>query len=226
MKPFPATLAAFAAACTFGAAHAEGLYTETFEGAAASNGAYGVGAIAGTGIEVVNGSVWIGAGTDGHGNILDLGSGWYTGNVDPVTNIGSSSARSIATFDLLAGHTYNLTFDYSRQAWSAGNGPFDTALTVAFGAHAVTYHDVAGFYYGSNWQAGSLSFTPAADELGVHVVFTAFAPPGYSGMTVDNIALVGLAPVPEAQPAALLLAGLACLGVSLRRRRSRTIDAS
>lgn len=218
MKPFPATLAALAAACTFGAARAEGLYTETFEAAQASNAAYGVGAIAGTGIEVVNGNVWIGPGTDGHGNILDLGSGWYTGNVDPATNIGSSTAQSIATFDLLAGHTYNLTFDYSRQTWSAGNGPFDTALTVAFGTHSVTYHDVAGFYYGSDWQAGALSFTPTADEFGAHVVFTAFGPPGYSGMTVDNIALVGLAPVPEPEPGLLLLAGLAGVGTLVRRR--------
>lgn len=201
-------------------AQAATLYTETFEGAAASNGAYGPGPIPGSGVEVVNGSVWIAADAS-HGNVLDLGSGWYTGNVDPVTQIGSSTARSIATFDLQAGHTYTLSYDYSRQAWSAGNGPFDTALTVAFGSHSVTYHDVAGFFYGTDWQAGSLSFTAANDELGVHVAFTAFGPPGYSGMQVDNVSLIGLAPVPEPAPALLLAGGLAVLAAARRRARRR-----
>jgi hypothetical protein len=201
-------------------AQAETLYTETFEGAAASNGAYGAGPIPGSGVEVVDGSVWIGADAT-HGHILDLGSGWYTGNVDPVTQIGSSSARSIATFDLRAGHTYTLSYDYSRQAWSAGNGPFETALTVALGSRSVTYHDVAGFYYGTNWQPGSLSFTAASDELGVHVVFTAFGPPGYSGMQVDNVSLIGLAPVPEPGSAGLLLGGLAVVVAARRRARPR-----
>ena len=215
--PSAAAIAAVSAALTLGsAARAETFYTESFEGAAASNGAYPVGVIAGTGIEVVNGSVWIGA--DGtHGNVLDLGSGWYTPTIDPVTQIGSSTARSVASFDLIAGHTYTLSFDYSRQGWSAGNGPFDTALTVSWGSHAVTYQDVAGFFYGTEWKPGLLSFTAAADEPGVHVLITAFGPPGYSGMMIDNLSLVGLAPVPEPEPAALLLAGMAVMGFARRR---------
>ncbi|MFY9510960.1 MAG: hypothetical protein WAQ05_08310 [Rubrivivax sp.] len=214
------TLAALGLTLALAPAHANTLVTETFEAATASNGAYPVGAIAGTGFEVVNGSVWIG--TDGsHGKVMNLGSGWYTPNVDPVSQIGSSTARSLLSFDLLAGHTYTLSFDYSRQAWSAGNGPFNTALTVAFGSQAVTYNEVAGFYYGSDWRAGVLSFTAAADEPGARVLVTAFGPPGYSGMLIDNVALVGLAPVPEPQPALLLLAGMLALGWRLQRHRSR-----
>lgn len=217
MKPsIRNTAAALLAATALGIAHAETFYTETFEGAVASNGAYPVGGIPGTGIEIVNGSVWIGPDST-HGNVLDLGSGWYTPNIDPQTQIGSSTARSVATFDLIAGHSYTLSFDYSRQGWSAGNGPFDTALSVAWGSHSVTYSDVAGFFYGTEWKPGLLTFTAAADEPGVLVVFTAFGPPGYSGMLVDNIALVGLAPVPEPEPAALLLAGLAVVAFARRR---------
>jgi hypothetical protein len=135
-----------------------------------------------------------------------------------VTSVGSSTARSIATFDLLAGQSYVLSFDYSRQAWSAGNGPFDTALKMSFGSHEVTYTDVAGFYYGMDWKPGTLAFTPSADELGVHVAFTAFAPPGYSGMLVDNVSLIGLPPVPEPATTAMLLLGLAVCGTVARSR--------
>jgi len=214
-----ATVAAAALALAAAApAAAQSLYTETFEAAAASNAAYPVGTIAGTGMAVVNGYAWITSSDAQHGHVLDLGTGWYTSNVDPQTQIGSSTARSVATFDLLAGHTYTVSFDYSRQAWSAGNGPFSTALTASFGNHSVTYNDVAGFFYGLEWKAGLLSFTPAADELGVPLVLTAFGPPGYSGMVVDNISMVGLAPVPEPQAGALLLLGLAGLGLLGRWR--------
>lgn len=217
-----AALMAAAVLTIHGGALADTTYlTETFDAATASNGAYGVGTIPNTGVEVVNGYVWIAAATD-HGNVLNLGSGWYTTNVDPVTNVGSSTARSIATFDLLAGQSYVLSFDYSRQAWSGGNGPFDTALKVSFGSHDVTYQEVTGFYFGTDWKAGTLAFTPSADELGVHVVFTAFAPPGYSGMLVDNVSLIGLAPVPEPGTTAMLLLGLAVCGVAARSRIKAT----
>ncbi len=218
MKIVPVMLAA-AAALSLGPVRADTLFTETFEGATVSNAAYPIGQIPGTGIEIVAGNGWIAA-DDTHGHVLDLGSGWYAPNFDPDANVGSSTARSVAGFDLHAGSTYVLTFDYSRQLFSACNGPFDTALTVAVGDHSVTYHDVAGFYYGPDWTAGSLTFVSAADQLGAHVVITASGPGGYSGMNIDNIAWAGLpAPVPEPASAALLLVGLGMGGVAVLRRR-------
>lgn len=197
------------------------LLTETFDGATPSNGIYGTGQIAGTGIEVVNGFVWIVNAGGAQGHAIDLGSGWYTNVVDPSTQVGSSTARSVASFDLLAGTTYTVNFDYSRQGFSAGNGPFDTALTVSLGSHSVRYSEVAGFYYGMDWHAGVLQFTALADEPGARVVLTASGPPGYSGMVVDNISMVGVAaPVPEPQAAWLLLAGLLATGAAVRRRRA------
>lgn len=212
----PLILAAAALAC--GGAQADTTYlTENFDAATASNAAYPAGLIPGTGLEVVNGYVWIvNAGGD-QGNAIDLGSGWYTNNIDPATQIGSSTARSVASFDLLAGHTYTLSFDYSRQGFSAGNGPFDTTLTLSLGSHSVSYSEVVGFFFGMEWHAGVLSFTAMDDEPGARVVLTASGPPGYSGMVVDNIAMVGV-PVPEPQTALLMLVGLAATGAAVRRR--------
>lgn len=211
---------AIAAACLFSPAHAA--FTETFEGATASNAAYGPGVIPGTGVEVTSGYAWIAPATD-HGNVLDLASGWYAPNYDPVANVGSSSAQSVLSFDLIAGYTYTLSFDYSRQAFSAGNGPFDTSLTASLGSQSVTYNEVVGFYYGFDWKNGGITWTQQSDELGVHVVFVASGPAGYSGMVVDNVSMIGLPPSPVPEPAsyAMMLAGLGVAGLLARRRGGR-----
>lgn len=208
-----AVLAGVLGGAQAGAATAPAFYTESFSGATASNAGLGSGVIAGTGLEVLSGPVWVAPESgNGQGNFLDLGSGWYAGNFDPTLDMGSSTVRSVASFDLIAGQRYELSFDRSRQLFSAGNGPFSTALTASIGSASVRYDDVAGFYYGADWQPGSVIWQQATTELGARVVFTASGPAGYSGMAVDNIALVGLGPVaavPEASSAVLMLAGLA-----------------
>ena len=126
--------------------------------------------------------------------------------------------------DLQAGHSYTVSFDYSRQGFSAGNGPFDSRLTVSLGSHSVSYDEVVGFFYGFDFRAGLLQFTALADEPGVRMVLTASGPPGYSGMVVDNISMVGeAAAVPEPQGWALLLAGLLVLGLGARPARSNRL---
>lgn len=221
-------LAAAAAIALTAPAFAADFPTETFDGATPSNAAYSSGTITGTGLEVVNGYAWVANGdpTPGRGNYLDLASGWYAPNYDNATNVGSTTVRSIASFDLLAGYTYTLSFDYSRQTFSAGNGPFDTSLTASLGSHSVTYNDVAGFYYGFDWQTGGITWTQQTTELGAHVTFVASGPAGYSGMDIDNVSMVGLAPtnptapVPEPETWALMLAGLSAVAWGARRRRS------
>jgi hypothetical protein len=213
---------ALATALTATASLADEYYTETFSAAPLSNAAWWTGqVIAGTALQVVSGYAWIGNdAASGRGNVLDLASGSYSPNFDFGTGIGSSSVQSVATFDLIAGYQYTLSFDYSRQTFSAGNGPFPTSLIASLGSHSVQYDDVAGFYYGFDWQSGGISWTQQATELGARVVFTATGPGGYSGMDVDNISMVGLPPaqpVPEPEHAALLLAGLAIVGFFTRR---------
>ena len=214
-------------ALVLGAAHAD-FPTETFSGANVSNAGIYSGVIAGTALEVTAGIAYIAPDTvSGHGSFLDIVSGWYAPNFGwGTTEMGSSTVRSVAAFDLLAGYSYTLSFDWARQGFSAGNGPFDSHLTGSLGSHSVTYDDVVGFYYGLDWHTGGLTWTQAVDELGAHVMFTAFGPGGYSGMSVDNISMVGLAPtvttpVPEPGISALLAGGLAMLGSIARRRRQR-----
>ena len=225
MKLSLASTVALACACWLAPAHAADFPTETFSAAPLSNASYGPGLLPGTALQVTTGVAAIGNDpTPGRGNYLDLFSGWYSSNYDNVTNQGSTTVVSVASFDLLAGYTYTLSFDYSRQTFSAGNGPFDTSLIGSLGSHSVTYADVAGFYYGFDWQSGGLTWTQAATELGVHVTFTALAPGGYSGMLVDNISMVGVAPnvtapVPEPETYALMLAGLTAMATVARRRR-------
>ncbi len=210
---------AIAAAPFFWLAPALAAGTEGFDAATPSNSAYSSGVLPGTALEVVAGYAWIQTDSaPGRGNFLDLASGWYSPNYNNATNLGTSTVRSVGTFDLMAGYQYSLTFEYSRQAFSAGNGPFDTSIIASLGSHSVTYNEVAGFYYGLDWKAGVLTFTQQTTELGAHVVFTAAGPGGYSGMDVDNIAMVAAAPVPEPTAWALMLVGLATLTYLAKRR--------
>lgn len=223
---FARTAVCLAAACLVGAARAD-LPTETFEGGTPSNAAVALGPIAGTGFRATSGVVFLTTSNDpAHGRILDLSSGFYS-NYDPVTRMGSSSAETIATFDLLAGTTYTLDFDLSRQGFSAGNGPFPTALVASLGSFSRSFPENVGFFFGESWSHASLSWVQATTELAQAIRFAATGD-GYSGMLIDNVAMAGLpptvvppvTPVPEPETWALMLAGLAGLGHVARRRRA------
>ena len=219
-----ATAAAVALLCA-GSAQAATLYTETYTAAPLSNASYGTGTtVPNTGLVVTAGYVAIADGGAGYGNELNLFSGFYSNNYVSATDIGYSTVSSLATFDLLAGYTYTLSYDYSRGFGAGGNGPFKTSLIAAFGSHTATYDDVTGFYVGFDWQPGSITFTQATTQLGAHVSFTASGG-GYSSMAVDNISLIGLpptvlpvTPVPEPSTWALMLAGLGLASWFAKRR--------
>jgi hypothetical protein len=148
---------------------------------------------------------------------LWLGAGWYAEAYDPLTHVGDTVVQSAASFDLLAGQTYTLSFDWSRGLAGGGNGPFWLTLSAQVGSHAVTYADVTGFYFPTDWQPGELRWTQATDEAGVHLRFTATGL-AYSAAAIDNIRF-DVSPVPEPGSWALMAAGLAAVGSIVRRRR-------
>lgn len=173
----------------------------------------------GSGFAVVDGFVQGRDDAPPQGRYLWLAAGWYAESYDLQTQIGDSKVASDAVFDLLAGHTYTLSFDWSRGPVGGGNGPFALSLTAEVGSHAVTYNDVTGFHYPTDWHPGQLSWTQVADELGVRLRFigTGYA---YAAAAVDNIVFDVQSPVPEPATPALLLAGGLAVGAIVRRRKA------
>ena len=188
--------------------------------------------IAGTTLKVTNGVVEI-RNEDptgvGHGNFLWMPLGWYQPVNDPLTNIGTASLKSTRTFDLFAGVLYTLKFDWTRQGFSAGNGPFPFSMTARLGSHALVLNDDAGFYYGENWQTATLTFTPETTELGAIMSFDGSGI-GYTGLYLDNIEMIGLADAPPTLPGvvpepttwALMVTGFGMLALMSRRRPRAT----
>jgi hypothetical protein len=173
----------------------------------------------GSGFELVDGYAQGRDDAAPQGRYLWLAAGWYAESYDQQTNIGDSKVASTLSFDLLAGHSYTLAFDWSRGPAGGGNGPFAMSLTAEVGSQSVSYNDVTGFYYGTEWRPGLLTWTQASDEPGVQLRFigSGFA---YAAAAVDNIVFSVQSPVPEPATWALWLASLVG-GCALRSRRRR-----
>lgn len=212
------------------AVHAQTLFAkETFSGVPFLQTDF-TGDISGTSMKVTAGSVQVitDPGQTGRTNIVWMGLGAYQSSRTGVTN---AALQAKSTFDLFAGVSYTLQFDWSRQDFSGGNGPFPFSLTAQLGSMSLVSTDAAGFFfYPLNWQTTQLIFTPVTTELGAIFSF-AGAGGGYSGLYLDNISMVGVgsptspptsppgAVVPEPSTYALMLSGLAALGMIARKRR-------
>lgn len=194
--------------------------------------------IAGTGLQVTDG--WVQIITDptvnGRGDYMWMPLGWYQPVYNQTTNIGTAAFKATQTFDLFAGVQYTLSFDWTRQGFSAGNGPFPFSLTAYLGTQSLQLDDNAGFYYGDNWQTAQIAFTPQSTQLGATIKFagSGFA---YSGVYLDNISMVGVGTptppagggasvVPEPSTWMLLASGLGILALMARRRSRDGMQAS
>ena len=125
---------------------------------------------------------------------------------------GSPGAGSIAqSFAVIAGLRYTLTWDYSK---NDSNDPLDPAMPMA-----VTFGSLATQLFGpvvAGVSSGMLAFDALAN--GSASVRFATSGPSAFGPTLDNV-VVSAVLVPEASTGALMVAGLAAMGLLVGRRR-------
>jgi hypothetical protein len=190
------------------------VFQENFSGA--TPGTYG-GAIAGTNfavtggnidiVGVLNGSFFTCVGNAG-GNCLDL-----------IGNLGSGQITSTAGIDVIAGHTYTISYTSVLQGFPTGATPTES-YTVALGSTA--FNETVVPIVTSN----SFSFLAGATELGALLVFT-------SGTNLDNIHgpvlsdiavtdTVSQTPLPGALP--LFASGLGLMALLRRRKKRQTVE--
>jgi hypothetical protein len=138
----------------------------------------------------------------GSGNYLDMdGSTFNAGRID-----------TISTFNLIAGNTYTISFDYGV------NGSAAETLNFGIGSILQTLVIPAGGV--ANLTTLAYTFVAAANESGVSLFFEALGG-DQQGPVLDNVSLqVSAVPLPAAAP--LLVTALFGLGALARRRRMRT----
>jgi hypothetical protein len=199
-------MAALLAAGSLGSAQAVTLLSENFAGATA--GLYG-GAISGTAFTVTSQNIdIIGIPAGSPFNCVRVPA---ANCLDLVGNQGSGAIASTASFNLVAGSTYNVTFGGLLQGYSPGD-PASTSFSVSLGSLSSTQTANAG---GATY---SINFTPLANQAGAKLGFTTLsAPDSVHGVVLDNIVL-SVTAVPEPQSLALMLAGIASMGLLARRR--------
>lgn len=200
-------LAAVLAAGSFGSAQADTLLSENF--AAAAGGLYGVGAITGTAFTVTSGKV----------DIIGTPSGSPFGCVrlpganclDLVGDSGMGEITSTASFDLVAGSTYTISFGGLLQGFMPGS-PQTTSFAVSLGSL------ISNQTANANGAAYSINFTPLTSQSGAKLAFTTLTAPDFvHGVVLDSVVL-SVSAVPEPQTWALMVAGLAGLAGVARRR--------
>ena len=120
------------------------------------------------------------------------------------------------SFSVIAGQTYNLSFDMARNS----GGPAGQGVAVSFGGAAGNFYSTAA---ASNtlYSSNTLSFTAATTGLAT-LSFASAAKAGtpldkFSGAVIDNVSV--MTAVPEPETSAMLLAGLGLMGF-LRRRKA------
>ena len=157
------------------------------------------------------------------GTVDLIGNGFFDflpGNGVYVDLDGSTSKAGLLTsptLNLTGGMTYTATFDLA----GSHRGSTETG-TVTFGSATLSYSVASG----DGFAATSLSFTPTTS--GAYTLSFQNAGGDNVGALLDNVAVnpavTGL--VPEPQTYALMLAGLAAVGMLSRRRRHGAESAS
>ncbi len=150
--------------------------------------------------------------TDGSVDVIGAGSGYdfFPGNGKYIDLDGSTYnaavMQTLASFNLLAGSTYTLSFDLGGSARPDG----DNSVTVSLGDFSETFTLASDAPLTSYSRQISM-----ASNMTSHLIFD-HAGTDNMGLILDNVALS--APVPEPETWAMLVAGLALLGFNARRK--------
>lgn len=207
-----AALTASLAAAAPAAAGTTTLLTENFSGSSTGLGVTGY--IGGSAFHVTNANVDV------------LGPGTFSCVVDPggkcVDLVGENNAGGIATnntFNLVAGDTYELTFDADLQGYPDGQDLGSASFLVGLGGYSQSETLIGGapVHY-------DLTYTPGADQNGSLSFVTTVAADYVHGAVLSNVVLTDTTPapggVPEPETWALMISGFGLAGAALRRRRS------
>lgn len=119
------------------------------------------------------------------------------------------------SFNDVAGQTYTVSFNYSR---NPANAPYDVSALVSAGGQNVTVTALNdgsfGGEYSMQWQTGGFTFVGSGNDT---ITLASLDPSGNAGVFFDNVSVTG--PVPEPATWALMIGGFGMAGAMLRRRR-------
>jgi Protein of unknown function (DUF642) len=134
----------------------------------------------------------------GNGNYVDMDGS--SGNAGKIT--------TIATFNLVAGQRYALSFDYGKNGAAKENLNFGVGSYLGFlGFNTGAIPALVNGYY---------EFIAGANQTGVRIFFEDLGKDN-QGVIIDNVQLSSV-PIPAAAP--LLAMGLMGLGALARRRKA------
>jgi choice-of-anchor C domain-containing protein len=155
------------------------------------------------------------------GSIDLIGNYWQAQSGNQSLDLSGSAAKGVISqaFGTTAGQSYNVSF------WLAGN-PDDVVKlktgTVSVGnqSQAFSFNTTGKTHTNMGWIAQSFSFiasgnsstlTFASNQLNTNGTLSSWGP------ALDNVSVT---PVPEPETYAMLLSGLACIGLIARRRKA------
>lgn len=228
MRKFKAAIAVAAVAATLGMAHAasasELLVNGSFEDVGNAQpqgwGGYTFGYDTGvTGTDMFGGPNALPGWTVNFGNVdvTGLGSPWGpAADGNNSLDINGWEAGSISqTFNTVAGATYTVSFDYSRNAAGAPDPAIATVTAGGQGVTVIAPNDGSlGSEYNFIWKPVSFTFVGS----GAATTLTATAITGTNGgVFFDNFQVNGA--VPEPATWALMIGGFGLAGAALRARR-------
>jgi PEP-CTERM motif len=154
---------------------------------------------------------------------------WETGASPYGDSIAASNGSQYVFFDVdgragsvtdtfTAAGNVNVTFDLLRTASGARNRA-DATWSLSLDGNALTSGLVSALASSNSWISFSQSVTGLS--AGVHTLLFSFqaAPGTGKDLAVDNFSVIAANPVPEPESYALMLAGLAAMGLVARRRK-------